>query len=108
MAGTGTLSWVGGAAVTVAATPLKRTALLPTVPLKLLPWMITSCPVKALEGSKLVMAGDPAQIDNPYVDSRSNGLVYTKNRLKGLPFVAHVSLSRGERSELADAGAQLM
>ncbi|WP_367871497.1 PhoH family protein [Luteolibacter sp. Populi] len=59
-------------------------------------------------GSKLVLAGDPAQIDNPYVDSRSNGLVYTKNRLKGLPFVAHVSLSRGERSELADAGAQLM
>ncbi len=59
-------------------------------------------------GSKLVMLGDPAQIDNPYVDSRSNGLVYTRNRLKGLPFVAHVSLSRGERSELADAGAQLM
>ena len=49
-----------------------------------------------------------AQIDNPYVDSRSNGLVYTRNRLRGLPFVAHVSLSRGERSELADAGAQLM
>jgi PhoH-like ATPase len=59
-------------------------------------------------GSKLVMLGDPAQIDNPYVDSRSNGLVYTRNRLKGLPFVAHVSLSRGERSELADAGAQMM
>ncbi len=59
-------------------------------------------------GSKLVLVGDPAQIDNPYVDSRSNGLVYTRNRLKGLPFVAHVSLSRGERSELADAGAQLM
>ncbi len=33
--------------------------------------------------SKLVMVGDPAQIDNPYVDSRSNGLVYTRNRLKG-------------------------
>lgn len=59
-------------------------------------------------GSKLVLVGDPAQIDNPYVDSRSNGLVYTRNRLKGLPFVAHVSLSRGERSELADAGAKLM
>ena len=58
--------------------------------------------------SKLVMVGDPAQIDNPYVDSRSNGLVYTRNRLKGLPFVAHVPLSRGERSELAEAGATLM
>lgn len=59
-------------------------------------------------GSKLVFVGDPGQIDNPYVDSRSNGLVYTRKRLKGQPFVAHVSLSRGERSPLAEAGAQLM
>ena len=59
-------------------------------------------------GSKLVLVGDPAQIDNPYVDSRSNGLVYTRNRLKGQPFVAHVSLNRGERSELAEAGATMM
>ena len=58
--------------------------------------------------SKLVLVGDPAQIDNPYVDSRSNGLVYTRNRLKGQPFVAHVALNRGERSELAEAGASLM
>lgn len=58
--------------------------------------------------SKLVMIGDPAQIDNPYVDSRSNGLVYTRNRLKGQPFVAHIALNRGERSELAEAGARLM
>ena len=59
-------------------------------------------------GSKLILVGDPAQIDNPYVDSRSNGLVYTRKRLKGQPFVAHVSLSRGERSPLAEAGAQMM
>lgn len=59
-------------------------------------------------GSKLVMVGDPGQIDNPYVDSRSNGLVYTRNRLKGQPFAAHVTLARGERSPLAEAGAQLM
>lgn len=59
-------------------------------------------------GSKLVLVGDPAQIDNPYVDSRSNGLVFTRNRLKGQPFAAHVTLSRGERSPLAEAGAQLM
>jgi len=59
-------------------------------------------------GSKLVLVGDPAQIDNPYVDSRSNGLVYTRNRLKGQDFVAHIALSKGERSELAEAGAQMM
>lgn len=60
------------------------------------------------EGSKLIMVGDPAQIDNPYVDSRSNGLVYTRNKLKGQDFVAHVNLSKGERSPLAEAAAQCM
>ncbi len=60
------------------------------------------------QDSKLVLVGDPAQIDNPYVDSRSNGLVYTRNRLKGQPFAAHIALNRGERSELAEAGANLM
>jgi PhoH-like ATPase len=60
------------------------------------------------EGSKLVMIGDPAQIDNPYVDSRSNGLVYTRQRLRGEPIAAHITLDRGERSALAEAGARLM
>ncbi len=59
-------------------------------------------------GSKLVMVGDPAQIDNPYVDSRSNGLVYARNRLKGEEVTAHVGLSKGERSTLAEIGARLM
>jgi len=59
-------------------------------------------------GSKLVMVGDPAQIDHPYVDSRSNGLVFTRQRMKGQEFAAHVTLSRGERSDLAEAGARLM
>lgn len=59
-------------------------------------------------GSKLIMVGDPAQIDNPYVDSRSNGLVYTRNRLKGHSIAAHVSLNKGERSPLAEIGAKLM
>src|ERR1700751_1400824 len=60
------------------------------------------------KGSKLVMVGDPAQIDNPYVDSRSNGLVYTRTRLKGRSIAAHVCLTKGERSPLAEAGATLM
>jgi PhoH-like ATPase len=60
------------------------------------------------KGSKLVMVGDPAQIDNPYVDSRSNGLVYTRNRLKNQAITAHVCLTKGERSALAEAGASLM
>ncbi len=60
------------------------------------------------KGSKLVMVGDPAQIDNPYVDSRSNGLVYTRNRLKGQKITAHISLTKGERSALAEMGANMM
>jgi PhoH-like ATPase len=60
------------------------------------------------KGSKLVLIGDPAQIDNPYVDSRSNGLVYTRNRLKGESVTAHVCLNKGERSALAEIGARLM
>jgi PhoH-like ATPase len=59
-------------------------------------------------GSKLVMVGDPAQIDNPYVDSRSNGLVYTRNRLRGQSITAHISLTKGERSALAELGAKMM
>lgn len=60
------------------------------------------------KGSKLVMVGDPGQIDNPYVDSRSNGLVYARNRLGGQNLTAHVSLVKGERSPLAELGARLM
>jgi PhoH-like ATPase len=59
-------------------------------------------------GSKLVMVGDPNQIDNPYVDSRSNGLVFARNRLRGEAITAHVSLTKGERSDLAEIGARLM
>lgn len=59
-------------------------------------------------GSKLVLVGDPGQIDNPYVDSRSNGLVYTRQRMRGQSFSAHVPLLKGERSPLAEAGARLL
>ncbi len=59
-------------------------------------------------GSKLVLVGDPAQIDNPYVDRLSNGLVYTRERLRDEACTAHVTLERGERSELAEAAARRM
>lgn len=59
-------------------------------------------------GSKLVLVGDPEQIDNPYVDRRSNGLVFTRDRLRNEACSAHVTLEKGERSELAEAGARLM
>jgi len=42
------------------------------------------------------------------VDSRSNGLVHTRNRLRGQKITAHISLTKGERSPLAEMGAQMM
>ncbi len=57
------------------------------------------------EGAKIVLTGDPFQIDNPYVDSASNGLTVTADRLRGEPLVGHLLLSKGERSELANIAA---
>lgn len=53
------------------------------------------------EGTKLVLTGDATQIDNPYLDSSSNGLSYIVERLKGKAIVGHVTLNKSERSELA-------
>lgn len=53
------------------------------------------------EGTKLILTGDIGQIDNPYLDSSSNGLSYAVERMKGLGFVGHVTLAKSERSELA-------
>jgi len=58
------------------------------------------------EDSKLVLTGDPYQIDNPYLDSSSNGLAYAAERMKGLDLAGHVMLQTSERSELASLAAQ--
>jgi len=57
------------------------------------------------EGTKIILTGDPYQIDNPYVDSSTNGLSVTADRLRGEPIVGHILLSKGERSELANIAA---
>jgi len=61
---------------------------------------------RAGEGTKVVMTGDPYQIDNPYLDSSSNGLTYTVERLKGKALCGHVTLTKSERSELASLAAE--
>ncbi len=53
------------------------------------------------EGTKLVLTGDATQIDNPYLDSSSNGLSYLVERLKGKGPIGHITLAKSERSELA-------
>jgi PhoH-like ATPase len=60
------------------------------------------------KGSKIILIGDLSQIDNPYVDAHTNGLVYTRSRLQGQSFMAHVNLFKGERSEMAEVAANLM
>ena len=60
------------------------------------------------EGTKIVFTGDPYQIDNPYVDIQSNGLTYVLERFKGQKLAATITLTRGERSELAELAANLL
>ncbi|MFA7159452.1 MAG: PhoH family protein [Kiritimatiellia bacterium] len=60
------------------------------------------------EDTKMVLTGDPSQIDNPYLDSNSNGLSYAVERLKPLPLHGHVTLTKSERSILAAAAAELL
>jgi len=63
---------------------------------------------RAGEGTKVVLTGDPYQIDNPYLDASSNGLTYAAERLKELPLHGHVTLHQSERSLLAAAAAKYL
>lgn len=56
---------------------------------------------RAGEGTKIVFTGDPQQIDNPYADATSNGLSYVAEHLKKSAITVHITLRKGERSELA-------
>jgi PhoH-like ATPase len=60
------------------------------------------------EGTKVVLTGDPHQIDNPYVDHASNGLTMAADRFKRQRIAGHVVLAKGERSELAELAANLL
>lgn len=58
--------------------------------------------------TKIVLTGDPDQIDNPYVDAASNGLTTVAERFKTEPIAGHITLSKGERSELAERATELL
>jgi PhoH-like ATPase len=74
----------------------------------LTPHEIKTIITRAGEGTKIVLTGDPYQIDNPYVDASSNGLTYLVERLKGQKISGHVTMMKGERSELAEMAANLL
>ncbi|PQO39474.1 PhoH family protein [Bremerella cremea] len=74
----------------------------------LTPHEVKTIITRAGEGTKIVFTGDIYQIDHPYLDSLSNGLSYMINRMKGQDLYAHISLEKGERSELADIASELL
>jgi len=63
---------------------------------------------RAGDGSKVVLTGDPYQIDSPYLDAESNGLTYLVEAFKGLGLAGHISLAKSERSPLAEMAAELL
>lgn len=60
------------------------------------------------QAAKVVLTGDPYQIDNPYVDESSNGFTFLVNRFRSEAIAAHVELRKGERSPLAELAANLL
>jgi PhoH-like ATPase len=74
----------------------------------LTPHEVKTIITRAGEGTKVVLTGDIFQIDHPYLNSHSNGLSYLIDRMKGQNIYAHVNLTKGERSQLADLASNLL
>jgi len=74
----------------------------------LTPHEIKTIVTRAGQGTKVVLTGDVYQIDNPYVDSANSGLTYAVEKFKGHPIAAHVTLTKGERSPLAELAANIL
>jgi PhoH-like ATPase len=74
----------------------------------LTPHEIKTIITRAGRGTKVVLTGDIYQIDNPYVDSANSGLTYAVEKFKGHQIAAHVTLTKGERSELAELAANIL
>ncbi|EKD28931.1 MAG: hypothetical protein ACD_79C00149G0001, partial [uncultured bacterium] len=60
------------------------------------------------EGTKIILTGDPYQIDSPYLDASSNGLSYAVERMKGQEIFGHITLLKSERSSLASIAANIL
>ena len=74
----------------------------------LTPHEVKTIITRAGEGTKIVFTGDPYQIDTPYLDSRSNGLTYLIDKMKGQDIYAHITLEKGERSLLAELASNIL
>ncbi len=74
----------------------------------LTPHEVKTIITRAGENTKIIFTGDIYQIDTPYLDSQSNGLSYLIDRIKDHPMFAHITLEKGERSELANLANELL
>lgn len=74
----------------------------------LTPNEIKTIVTRAGEGTKMVFTGDIQQIDQPYLDASSNGLIYMADKMKGQKLFAHINLVKGERSELSELASDLL
>ncbi len=74
----------------------------------LTPHEVKTIITRAGDGTKIVLTGDPHQIDNPYVDATNNGLVHVVNRFKKEKLAGHITMTKGERSALAELAANLL
>lgn len=74
----------------------------------LTPHMVKTIITRVGLGSKIIFTGDPYQIDNPYLDPSSNGLTYLVEKFKDKEIAGHITLTKGERSPLAELGAKLL
>ncbi len=74
----------------------------------LTPLEVKTIITRAGENTKIVLTGDPDQIDSPYLDADTNGLTYLADKLKNEAIVGHVTLKKGERSALAELAAKLL
>ncbi len=74
----------------------------------LTPHEVKTIVTRSGDGTKIVLTGDPGQIDNPYVDSASNGLTIAAAKFRGERLAGHIVLAKGERSDLAELAANLL
>jgi len=74
----------------------------------LTPHEIKTVVTRAGNHTKMVLTGDPYQIDSPYLDTSSNGLSYAAEKMKGQGMFGHITLTRNERSDLASLAAELL
>jgi PhoH-like ATPase len=74
----------------------------------LTPHEVKTIITRAGEGTKIILTGDPYQIDHPYLDASNNGLTTVAERFKSQAIAGHITLAKGERSQLAELATQVL